>query len=241
MKNLFPYVALRPVVALLIVASVIVCMSTLSLAQQGTLQDVVYLKDGSVIRGIIIEQKPGKTIKLPTADGNIFVYKMDLIDKIEKEKTVHTETTVQTEAPSHATTTGPATKVRAQGSFLFGGAIYSGFYLGTGVRFGANIPPGIYVGGVVVNHFVSGTDISISYIGGEIGFGADLQTVSITPYMSFGVGFGGGQSAFYVAPAFAITAWITPDIGFGPDLRYAYLPDYSTGFGGIYMALTYRF
>lgn len=49
-------------------------------------EDVVYLKNGSVIRGIIIEQVPGKSLKLKTRDGNIFVYSFEDIEKITKEE-----------------------------------------------------------------------------------------------------------------------------------------------------------
>ncbi len=51
-------------------------------------QDVVYLKNGSIIRGMIIEQIPGISLKLETRDGNVFVYKMEEIEKMTKEKTV---------------------------------------------------------------------------------------------------------------------------------------------------------
>ena len=47
-------------------------------------EDVVYLKNGSIIRGMIIEQKPNKYIKIKSGI-NIFVYQMDEIDKITKE------------------------------------------------------------------------------------------------------------------------------------------------------------
>lgn len=52
---------------------------------QRNLQDIVYLKNGSVIHGIIIEQVPNQTIKVQTKDGNIFVFKVDEIEKIIKE------------------------------------------------------------------------------------------------------------------------------------------------------------
>ncbi len=52
---------------------------------QGDLQEVVYLKNGSIIRGIIIEQQPNKLIKIQTNDGNVFVYNIDEVDKITKE------------------------------------------------------------------------------------------------------------------------------------------------------------
>lgn len=59
-------------------------ISTLAFAQQN-LQDVVYLKNGSVIHGIIIEQIPNQTIKLETVYRDIFVYQMDEIERITKE------------------------------------------------------------------------------------------------------------------------------------------------------------
>lgn len=52
---------------------------------QGDLQDVVYLKDGSIVRGVLIEQVPGVSVKIQTADGSVFVYQMDQIEKITKE------------------------------------------------------------------------------------------------------------------------------------------------------------
>jgi hypothetical protein len=47
--------------------------------------DVVYLKNGSIIKGIIVEQYPNVQIKIQTKDGNLFVFKMDEIEKITKE------------------------------------------------------------------------------------------------------------------------------------------------------------
>ena len=48
--------------------------------------DVVHLKNGSIIKGIIIEQIPNKTIKIETSGGSIFVYQMDEVIKIVKEE-----------------------------------------------------------------------------------------------------------------------------------------------------------
>lgn len=53
---------------------------------QGRTQDVVYLKNGSVIRGLIIEQVPNKSIKVQARDESIFVYQMDEIEKLGKEE-----------------------------------------------------------------------------------------------------------------------------------------------------------
>lgn len=48
--------------------------------------DVVYLKNGSVIKGLIMEQIPNETLKIQTADGSLFVYKMEEVVKITKEE-----------------------------------------------------------------------------------------------------------------------------------------------------------
>ena len=52
---------------------------------QANLQDIVHLKNGSIIRGVIIEQVPNQSIKIQTADRNVFVYQMDEIEKLTKE------------------------------------------------------------------------------------------------------------------------------------------------------------
>lgn len=53
---------------------------------QEKLQDVVYLKNGNVLRGTIIEQVPMDYIKLKTADGSEFIFQVEEIEKITKEE-----------------------------------------------------------------------------------------------------------------------------------------------------------
>lgn len=47
-------------------------------------QDVVYLKNGSIIRGTIVLQDPGKLIKLKTSDNSLWVFTNEQIDSITK-------------------------------------------------------------------------------------------------------------------------------------------------------------
>lgn len=66
----------------------LICLITFSLSyaySQTALEEVVYLKNGSIIRGTIVEQVPNELIKLQTKDGSIFVYQMDEIERITKE------------------------------------------------------------------------------------------------------------------------------------------------------------
>lgn len=60
-------------------------MQGLSIAQQGYI-DVVYLKNGGVVKGVIIEQIPNESIKIETSNGSIMIFQMSEISKMVKEK-----------------------------------------------------------------------------------------------------------------------------------------------------------
>lgn len=49
-------------------------------------QETIYLHNGSIIKGEVLEQIPNSSIKVQTADGSIFVYQMSEVEKIAKEK-----------------------------------------------------------------------------------------------------------------------------------------------------------
>jgi len=67
--------------------------SICSYAQQ--YEDIVYLKNGSIIHGTIIEQIPGESIKIKSKDGNLFVFKMDEIEKMTKEEVIIKKDTIK--------------------------------------------------------------------------------------------------------------------------------------------------
>ena len=61
----------------------IMLSATCAFAQK--VQDVVYQKNGSVIRGTITELKPSESVAIQTADGSIFVYKIDEVERTAVE------------------------------------------------------------------------------------------------------------------------------------------------------------
>lgn len=81
---------------LLIVVILFIATPFLSVAQSDLI-DVVYLKNGSIIKGIITEQVPGTAVKIQTADGSLFVFEYDEITKMTRE-------------PKLATSAAPATQ-----------------------------------------------------------------------------------------------------------------------------------
>jgi hypothetical protein len=62
----------------------VLAISTAAFAQQYQ-RDVVHLRNGSIIRGVIIEQVPNQSLRIETADGSVFVYSFDEIERITRE------------------------------------------------------------------------------------------------------------------------------------------------------------
>jgi hypothetical protein len=54
--------------------------------------DKLYLKNGSIIRGRILEVIPDSIVKIQTRDGNVFVYTISETSKISKDTTAEKET-----------------------------------------------------------------------------------------------------------------------------------------------------
>ncbi len=57
-------------------------------AQNKIQEDIVYLKNGGVLRGSILEQIPNESLKIQIVGNNIFVLKMDEVARIVKENAV---------------------------------------------------------------------------------------------------------------------------------------------------------
>ena len=72
------------VTLILISIALPVLVTTPILAQQA-LEDVVYLRNGSIIRGIIIRQIENESLTIRTKDGSQFVYPMNDVFQITKE------------------------------------------------------------------------------------------------------------------------------------------------------------
>ncbi len=70
-----------------IIIIILLALSSISLIAQNT-RDVVYLKNGSIIKGTITEMNPSSNLKIKIADGSLFVYEMTDILKMEKEEFV---------------------------------------------------------------------------------------------------------------------------------------------------------
>lgn len=58
-------------------------------------EDVLYLKNGSIIRGVIQEQNPRESITIQTFDGTLFTFETNEIDKVVREPSQYTRIKVR--------------------------------------------------------------------------------------------------------------------------------------------------
>ena len=191
--------------------------------------DVVYLKDGSVIRGTIIEQIPGQSLKIETRDGSVFALEFSRIMKITKEEAPSTQSMRKSSGSSDT---------RFVASVLMGGLIYGDFWFATGVRLGASISRIVYVGMTVTTAF---GDLTAVYFGGELGFNANIRKITMQPYVSVGLGSIADYSSLALGPGFSLTYGITKDVGIGADGKYMFVPEISDAFGLVYVSFVYQF
>ena len=70
---------------IIVTFAIFICAPPILFAQEGT-KDILYLKNGSVIKGYVLEQIPNKTVRFQTSDGSIFVFRMDEVERIAKEQ-----------------------------------------------------------------------------------------------------------------------------------------------------------
>ena len=114
----------------ILIASVMAFLATtLALAQE--LDDVVYLKNGGIVRGTVIEQIPDKSLKIARFDGKVFRYKMNEIDKISKETVIGTRTAAKKKNPMVAL--GLSFPIIGAGQF------YNGQYIKGVIQLGAAV------------------------------------------------------------------------------------------------------
>lgn len=217
-----------------------ISISPLALHAQTAMEDVVYLKNGGIFRGSVLEQVPNQTLKIETIGRNVFVVQMADVERIVKEPIAG--------APGSATTPKPAAPDKAPAlpdpdkklSIIVEGnvgVVASGG--GTGLRNGSAIGFGLQA---AVDYRISpsihlGLGGGADQIGGSWFFPlfADFRYFitqrPTAPYFSLGAGFAMGETyqvknqygttlssyrnsgGLYASPTFGIRWNATPKAG----------------------------
>lgn len=69
----------------LLVLLVLLVVSITALAQKGPFEDVVYLKNGSVLRGTIVELDTEGSVSIQLMGGSVLIYSMEEVERITRE------------------------------------------------------------------------------------------------------------------------------------------------------------
>ena len=119
-------------------------------------QDVVYLNNGSIIRGELILYEQGQQVKIKTIDGSVWVFDATEVEKVNKEMPV---------APSKVITTKE-----------------KGFYNVTDIGFNTGFDPGGVFIPSISFQMVNGYQMNPTW---SYGFGMGVESFNYDPYMPF--------------------------------------------------------
>lgn len=170
---------------------------TASVAQN--VQEVIYLKNGSIVRGVVIEQVPGVSLKVQTLDGSVFAYQMSEVVKITKESTNHRSGNSLRLNNNSGNQTG------------YKGFVDLGYTIGVGdwgidrlelsTSHGWQFNPYLYVGaGVAANYYFDAEVVGLPFFAHVRG---NILNNSISPYVDFRIGYSPLEDVqgFYMAPS----------------------------------------
>jgi len=216
-------------------------------AQTQHYEDVVYLKNGSIIRGIIIEQIPNVSLKIQTRDKNIFVYKIEEVEKITKElmQRQAKQQTISSDYSSFNKPKGYMGLVELEGGLGIGtwAATRTGVVIINGYRVIPQFAFGVGIGTKIFTH-------SFDYVGHlEVGMPlflhlrGDFLDEKVSPYAAFNIGYnlsliGGFFGGILMEPSVGVGFNIDQrksrmNIGVAVAInRVKYIVDY--GYGGYY-------
>jgi hypothetical protein len=201
---------------------------------QEAYEEVVYLKNGNVYRGLIIEQIPNESLKIQSRDGNIFSVPMVDLLKITKEKKfnpappkpVPTTPSYNNAAPSNGygemskkscdTTTCKKSFYQKKKGYFFEAqilveALQGGARIVNGYKFGRLGYLGVGVGVDIVPDFPFG---NFGDRGGRGGmFGNNRNTLDAGIYLPLYLRYSGDILKKKITPFYAIEAGYAAHLG----------------------------
>lgn len=235
-----------------------ILLSVFLYSQEVQYEDVVYLKNGSIIHGMIIEQIPNETIKIKTADRNVFVFEFDQIEKITKEEVLAGE------VPAMNTPDAPPEIFESRQSGFEGtadmyfavefeyGEPVLGMDLVAGYRF---IPQFFVGGGIGFEFFIDGNMMPLF-----LQLRADFVEGKVSPFFTLNGGYsfgwltygdGSDYGGMFMEPGIGIRINFSKNFGMNlgstfkfqraqePDYYYGYDP-YSSYYYDSRQDITYR-
>ena len=196
----------------------VLCNTLLAFAQNN--QEIVYLKNGDKVKGIIIEEIPNTSIKVKTSNGSILVYSIHEIEKIISPEDEIFQKKFRFKQYNNNPTYD---KTGYKGFIDFGGVI------GIGNRGDGAIAVSTTHGYQFNPYFFFGAGIGIEYhMNWEtffIPFFADIKTYFLNKNISPFLGLKAGYSVYdgkgcYINPHIGVTLSSSPRFGMNLTIGY---------------------
>lgn len=204
--------------------------------------EVVYLKDGSIIKGLIVKQKPNAYIRIQDLEGNITIIDYLQIDKITKEHVTEDEKAKVTGVVSKMNTSysekkdAPVSNGELRGKRYRGifdvsvspgnDGVYYKFnsivYEGT-ISHGYQLNPYFFFGtGLGVHHYDFDHFESITTVTIFENFRANFTDTKISPYFDAKIGFAvTGMDGIYFSPSLGIRFGTSGNFGINIQVGYS--------------------
>lgn len=205
----------------------IICLFSVAAIAQQSATDVIYLKNGTVVRGKIIDQVPNVSIKLYTANRSVVEFKMEEIERMAKEE--NSTMPVLTGADEYPFGQGNMIVGGSAGLSFYretpdGGSVYKNTNININPYFGYFIADNLSVGGSIsfnLNNSGGNTNYSLG-IGPDVRYYFEMGLLLKTQvsYSFYHYASGSKDHTFYIKPGVGYTIFLSPKVALEPCLVY---------------------
>lgn len=216
---------------LLLLLTLLLSISTYVAAQNYT--EVVYLKNGSVIKGVIIEQVPNVSLKIKTSDGSLIICQMNDVEKITKEERYTRDYRKDVNNRKAARNTLKGYKGFVDVGYIADLSDYNADKVEVSTSHGYQFNNYFYVGGGVAVDFYTDADLIAAPI--FVDFRANFINKKITPFADIKTGYSVGDvEGVYVATGIGVRFSLKGKKALNLKLEYNY-QQYDYYYRGYYM------
>lgn len=216
---------------LLFLLTLLLSISTYVAAQNYT--EVVYLKNGSVIKGVIIEQVPNVSLKIKTSDGSLIICQMNDVEKITKEERYTRDYRKDVNNRKAARNTLKGYKGFVDVGYIADLSDYNADKVEVSTSHGYQFNNYFYVGGGVAVDFYTDADLIAAPI--FVDFRANFINKKITPFADIKTGYSVGDvEGVYVATGIGVRFSLKGKKALNLKLEYNY-QQYDYYYRGYYM------
>lgn len=217
---------------LLLLLTLLLSISTYVAAQNYT--EVVYLKNGSVIKGVIIEQVPNVSLKIKTGDGSLIICQMNEVEKIIKEERYTRDYRTDIDNRKAARNTLKGYKGFVDFGYIADLSDYDANKVEISTSHGYQFNNYFYLGGGVAADFYTDADLIAVPI--FVDFRANFINKKVTPFADIKTGYSVGDvEGLYVSTGIGVRFSLKGKKALNLKLEYNY-QQYDYYYSGYYIS-----